>query len=93
MHFLVTHSSSKFSFRFQEGNIGTDTIYRKRELNQTIQRLKSSNAEMLTMYRIVRAQYVFPSSLMSPRSDTSEGSTDTGREVRCSYDENRTSYI
>jgi len=59
----------------EEGHIGTEAMYRKKELNQTIHRLKSSNAEMLTMYRRVRAQYIFPSSL--PCSEHSDGSLDS----------------
>lgn len=60
---------------------------RKRELELTIKRLKSSNTEMLAMYKIVRAMYIFPSSLMSVSAcnESSDGNMDISDrgEVSC----------
>jgi hypothetical protein len=58
---------------------GNETICRKKELKQTIQRLRASQVEMIDLYRKARAQYVWHSTYTTG-TETAEGTS--AEEVR-----------
>ena len=58
---------------------GNETICRKKELKQTIQRLRASQVEMIDLYRKARAQYVWHSTYATGTETT--GGT-SAEEVR-----------